>query len=118
MQVSILLNTRYPNLKSLSVSTVLTEFLKKNPTLFRLILSSMLGPKLDDILMVKSAGPNSKDEVVIKPEKLAEIMPRLMMVYAIIEQTNFQELSLVQSVVSVFLHEAFCEQKVCIIHHN
>ena len=82
---------------SLNMSSVVEEFMEANPLLFSCVISAML---------------NSNN--FLSNIRIQHILPRIAMVYSIIEQTNFPELSLMQSSVSMMLEDAVCEQKVWI----
>lgn len=89
----------FANLSGLRMVEVVKELRGKNPFLFTSLLASML--------------PASQD---LSLSHMKRIIPRMAMIYGIAMQTNFAELSLIQSVVSMLLEKASCEQNVCIIY--
>ena len=85
----------FEEISTLNLSNIVDEFMKRNPSLFSCVVSAMMSTNN-----------------LISAVKVQEIIPRIAMVYSIIQQTNFAELSLLQATVSMMLQDAACEQRV------
>ena len=95
LQVSVLMKKKFEDLESFTFAEVVTEFMDRNHNLFRLVLVSML--------------PSNK---LLSLQRIQEILPRIGLVYGVIMQTNFQELSAVQTVMSMTLEDNIVDRKV------
>ncbi|CAG2238691.1 unnamed protein product [Mytilus edulis] len=89
--VSVLMEKDFKALETVKFEDVLIEFQEKFPELLDMIVAIML----------------PKDETSI-----ANVVPRLAMIYGIIMQTRHHELSRMQRVVSMCLADNICDQSV------
>ena len=93
--VSSLMKKDYHDLATFQIDNIMDEMVAKFPDLFILLIHIMLPPA---------------DR--IDHGRIAEIMPRLAMIYAIVLQTRLRDLSRMQRVISMCLTDNICNQKV------
>lgn len=92
---SVLMKKDYEHYLALQFSDIIKEFAERLPHLFHVILGAA----------VSSHG-------LLSMEKIRELIPKMCMIYAIIMQSNFHELSSFQHLVGFLLQDCICEQKV------
>jgi hypothetical protein len=87
----------YGDLKNFSFALVTEEMMRKLPLLFRIICGITL---------------TRNDLLIRSHKKIQELIPRWALIYGILMQSNFHELSLVQQVMTSILEDNLCHQKV------
>lgn len=89
--VSVLMEKDFKSLETVKFEDIILEFQDKFPELLEMILALML----------------PKDQTAI-----ANVIPRLAMIYGIIMQTRHHELSRMQRIISMCLADNICDQSV------
>jgi hypothetical protein len=93
--VSYLMRKDFDSLNSLNFSEIVKEMMEKFPDLIKILLAIMLPPRKQG-----------------NPEEVAEIVPRLALMYSCIMQARIPELSRFQRVMATCLADNICDQKV------
>lgn len=99
--VSKLMQKSTDDLKNSQWCEIVTEFQKKFPEIFSLVISIMLRP--EDLRCFT---------------KVQSVLPKVAMIYGIIAQARNVELSHVQRVMSMVLVDNICDQKVFKLQKN
>lgn len=93
--IGILMKNTDQSVKNSQWCEIVTEFQKKFPEIFSLVISIMLRP--EDLRCFT---------------KVQSVLPKVAMIYGIIAQARNVELSHVQRVMSMVLVDNICDQKV------
>jgi hypothetical protein len=95
--MSELMKKQFTDLKTFSVDAVISEIVSKMPLLLQIMYTVSV-----------------KEYDTLNNSNLQQLMPRWAVVYGILMQANFHELSLIQTVITAILEDSLCDQKVSI----